>query len=267
MGPLDNLIGMQYRLDHLENAKADAMDLAIAPPLVIKGDVEQFEYKPFGEIHIDEDGAIAELGKNAQWVVQADNNIQMLITLMEQFAGAPSEAMGIRTPGEKTMYEVQQLQNAAGRIFQEKVTNFEIELLEPLLNAMLEVARRNMDATDVVRVMDNDLGTQTFIEITKDDITASGKLRPIGARHFAAQAQLLQNLTGLLGSQVGQLLIPHLSTLKLAPLVEDILGVGRYELFRPNIGVVEQQDTARLANQAGENLQVEQATPSSPTGA
>jgi hypothetical protein len=27
MGPLDNLVGLQYRLDHLENLKADAMDL------------------------------------------------------------------------------------------------------------------------------------------------------------------------------------------------------------------------------------------------
>jgi hypothetical protein len=27
MGPLDNLVGLQYRIDHLENAKADALDL------------------------------------------------------------------------------------------------------------------------------------------------------------------------------------------------------------------------------------------------
>lgn len=31
MGPLDNLVGMQYRIDHLENLKADAMDLAVHP--------------------------------------------------------------------------------------------------------------------------------------------------------------------------------------------------------------------------------------------
>lgn len=33
MGPLDNLVGMQYRVDHLENLKADALDLTIHPPL------------------------------------------------------------------------------------------------------------------------------------------------------------------------------------------------------------------------------------------
>jgi hypothetical protein len=40
MGPLDNLVGMQYRIDHLENLKADVFDLIAFPPLKIKGYVE-----------------------------------------------------------------------------------------------------------------------------------------------------------------------------------------------------------------------------------
>lgn len=259
MGPLDNLVGLQYRLDHLENLKADAMDLAVAPPLLIAGEVEEFEYKPFGEIHIDENGTVTELAKNAQWVIQANNEINYLLSLMEQFAGAPSEAMGIRTPGEKTAFEVQQLQNAAGRIFQEKTTTFEIELLEPSLNSMLEVARRNLDQGDIVRVMNDDLGVQQFIEITKEDITASGKLRPIGARHFAAQAQLMQNLIGIAGSPIGQILAPHTSSKAMAKLVEDVMGLSRYSLFSPNIAIFEQQETQRLAGQAQEDLQMEQS--------
>jgi hypothetical protein len=31
MGPLDNLVGMQYRVDHLENLKADVFDLIAIP--------------------------------------------------------------------------------------------------------------------------------------------------------------------------------------------------------------------------------------------
>ena len=57
MGPLDNLVGMQYRLDHLENAKADALDLTIHPPMVIKGEVDPFEWGPETTIHLQEDGA------------------------------------------------------------------------------------------------------------------------------------------------------------------------------------------------------------------
>lgn len=259
MGPLDNLVGMQYRIDHLENLKADAMDLAVLPPLVIKGDVEEFTYGPGTEIHIDEDGDIQELGHNVQWVIAADNAINNLEQRMEMYAGAPREAMGIRTAGEKTAFEVQQLQNAAGRIFQEKITTFEIALLEKSLNAMLEVSKRNMDMQDVVRVMDDDLGVSKFVEITKDDITASGKLRPIGARHFAAQAQLLQGVTAIFNSSMAEVVAPHLSGKNLAKLLEETLGLSRYSLFTPNAAVFEQQETIRLGKQAQEDLGAEDA--------
>jgi hypothetical protein len=259
MGPLDNLVGMQYRIDHLENLKADAMDLAVLPPLKIIGEVEEFVYGPGQEIHIDENGDVQELAKNAQWVIQSDNEIALLENRMEMYAGAPREAMGIRTPGEKTAFEVQQLQNAAGRIFQEKITTFEIELLEPVLNAMLEVSRRNLDSTDIVRVMDDDLGVQQFLSITRDDITASGKLRPIGARHFASQAQLMQNLVGIMNSPIASLLAPHTSSKQLAKVVEDVMGLSRFQLFKPNIAIFEQQETQRLLSQAQEDLQVEQS--------
>lgn len=258
MGPLDNLVGMQYRIDHLENLKADAMDLAVQPPLKIIGEVEEFIYRPGEAIHIDENGDVAEMGHNVQWVIQGENQIQVLEQRMEMYAGAPREAMGIRTAGEKTAFEVQQLQNAAGRIFQEKITTFETELLERLLNAMLETARRNLDQEDVLRTLDNDIGIEQFLTITKEDITANGVIRPIGARHFAAQAQMLQNLSGVFTSPVGQLIMPHVSALKLAELVEDIIGLGRYELFKPNVAIFEQQETARLANQVQEELEVEQ---------
>jgi hypothetical protein len=261
MGPLDNLVGMQYRIDHLENLKADAMDLAVLPPLVISGEVESFEYKPGEEIHIDENGSVTELGRNAQWVIQADNSITLLEQRMEMYAGAPREAMGIRTAGEKTAFEVQQLASAAGRIFQEKITTFEIEILEKALNAMLETSKRNLDTTDIIRVIDDDIGVQIFKEITKDDITASGKLRPIGARHFASQAQLVQNLSAMSNTQMWGQISPHLSSKSLAKLVEDVLNLERYQLFSPNVAIFEQQETQRLVSQAQEDLQVEASNP------
>ena len=259
MGPLDNLVGMQYRIDHLENLKSDAMDLAVLPPLVISGEVEEFEYRPGAEIHMDDNGTITELAKNAQWVIQADNAIQMYEQRMEMYAGAPREAMGIRTAGEKTAFEVQQLQNAAGRIFQEKITHFEIMLIEPLLNAMLETAVRNMDGNDIIKVIDNDLGASLFRTITKEDITAVGLLRPVGARHFAAQAQMMQNLTGVFNSPIAQLLAPHTSGKALANLISDILNVGRYELFKPNVAIEEQRETQAQVNSAQDQMAAEEA--------
>lgn len=257
MGPLENLVGMQYRLDHLENAKADAFDLAIMPPLVIQGDVEEFEWKPGAEIHIDENGAVTELARNVQWVIQAENQMQALEMRMEQYAGAPREAMGIRTPGEKTKFEVQELNNAAGRIFQEKITHFEVEFIEPVLNAFLESAKRRMDASDVVKVIDDDLGASIFMEITKDDITASGKLRPIGARHFAAKAQLTQNMVGISNTQIWQQISPHINTKSLTMLVEDMLGLEKFDLFKANAAIAEAQEQKTLATISDETAQTQ----------
>jgi len=248
----------------MENLKADAMDLAILPPLVISGEVEAFKYGPGVEIHIDENGGVTELAKNVQWVIQSDNAIQQLEQRMEMYAGAPREAAGVRTPGEKTKFEVQSLITAAGRIFQEKVTTFEVELLEPTLNAMLEVSRRNMDTFDVIRVMDDDLGVASFLQITREDLSASGKLRPIGARHFSKQAIDLQNMMGLFNSPMAQLVAPHISSKNLTKFLDDVLGVSAYEIFKPNAAVFEQQETQGLMNQASEDLTMRQEVQGEP---
>jgi hypothetical protein len=259
MGPLDNIVGMQYRIDHLENLKADAMDLAVHPMLKIKGDVDPFDWKPGGEIVITSDGDVEELGKNLQGVIAAENSIAVYENKMEEFAGAPKQAMGIRTPGEKTAFEVQQLQNAAGRIFQEKVTLFEVNMLEPLLNLMLECARRHIDAVDVVRSFDNDFGVDVFLSVTKEDITARGKLRPVGARHFGEQAQLIQNISALFSGTLGQMVAPHMSPKNLAYLVEDALQIQKYEIVRPNVGMVEQAESAQMAGNLEQTVMENQA--------
>lgn len=261
MGPLDNLVGMQYRLDHLQNATADARDLTIMPPLLVKGEMqEDSQWGPFARFQLDEDGDVRPLFTGAN--IQAmEAEIAFLMNMMEEMAGAPKSAMGIRTPGEKTAFEVSSLDNAAGRIFQEKTTQFEIELLEPILNNMLELAVKNMSGSDVIRVMDDDLGVADFLEITKADITAAGKLRPIGARHFAQQAQLLQNIVGLSNTQLWAQISPHFSSKGLARLTEDMLNLRRFDLYGDNVGLMEQVETQRLSQTAQENLEVEAATP------
>lgn len=147
--------------------------------------------------------------------------------------------------------------NAAGRIFQEKITYFEIHLLEPALNSMLEVSRRQMNVADVVRIMDDDLGVQEFMNITRQDLTAEGKLRPIGARHFSAQAQLVQNLAQLVNGPMAEMIAPHLSRKNLTKVLEDALGLGRYDLFSPNIGVQEDAETQQ-AVQTNQQLNTEE---------
>lgn len=253
MGPLDNLVGMQYRIDHLENLKADAMDLHVFPPIIVRGNVDEFTYGPMEEIHVDENGSVEPMRPDAS-AIQVNFEIQSLMDKMELFAGAPKEAMGFRTPGEKTAFEVQQLASAGSRIFQEKITNFEMCLLEPVLNSMLEQGRRNLDSVDTIRSISSDTGAILFTQITKEDLAGDGLLRPIGARHFSEQSIMIQNLTGLLGGPLGEKLMPHMSGKALASLVEDSLGLERYDLFRPNVGVVEAVETQKLAAQGQQQL-------------
>ncbi len=261
MGPLDNLVGMQYRIDHLENLKADVFDLIAHPVMKITGYVEDFEYGPGERIVVGDDGDVEFMNPDAI-VLNADTQIAILEQKMEEFAGAPKQAMGIRTPGEKTKFEVQTLENASGRIFQNKTGFFEIMFLEMLLNDMLETSRRNIVGADTIRVLDDEVDVVLFKDISKEDLTANGRLKPIGARHFATQANMLQNFVALSGSALGQdpAVQAHISGKKMARMMETLLGVRKFDLVADNIRVIEQMETQRLVNAGQEQLDTESQT-------
>ena len=248
MGPLDNLVGMQYRIDHLENLKADVFDQIAYPIMKIRGDVEDFDFEPGARIYMGEEGDVGYLQPDGT-ALQADLQIQLLENKMEEMAGAPKQAMGIRTPGEKTAFEVQTLQNSASRIFEHKTAHFERTFLEPILNAMLEISRRYMNMSDTIRVMDDASGALLFREITKDDITAKGKIVPVGARHFAERARRVQNLTQLYQVKAGDPSVAaHLSGKEFARILAEELGEPK--LFGENIAVTEQLETQQAAQEA-----------------
>lgn len=247
MGPLDNLVGMQYRIDHLENAKADAYDLIVHPVMKIRGLVEDFDYGPGSRIYAD-DGDVTFMSPDTT-MLSADTQIAIYEAKMEEMAGAPKQAMGLRSPGEKTAFEVQVLENGANRVFLNKTSYFEEMFIEPILNHMLEVARRNMNSSDVLRIIDDEYGAVAFMSVTREDISARGKIRPIGARSYARNATILQNLTNLASSALGQdaAVSSHISGKKLAMLMEELLGLERHALVRENVRVAETIETQMFA--------------------
>jgi hypothetical protein len=255
MGPLDNLVGMQYRIDHLENLKADVFDMIAHPMYKVKGPVEDFEHEPGGRIYMDLDADVDILAPDTT-ALNADFQIEQLMRNMEELAGAPKQAMGVRTPGEKTAFEVQALENAAGRIFQQKIQKFEELFVEPLLNQMLEVARRNIGPAETVKVLDDDFAIQEFLTIKPEDLNQKGKLYPIGARHFAKQAQVIQNLMGFVTSPAyaDPAVNTHISGRRIAELFEEFLGLDKYDLVQDNIRIAETQQSQGLATQAQENV-------------
>ena len=259
-GPLDQLVGLQYRIDHLENLKADVFDLIAYPVIKVKGTtVEEFEYEPGAVAFCGDEGDVEFLRPDAT-ALQADMQINELMNRMEELAGAPKQAMGIRTPGEKTKYEVQSLENAAGRIFQSKVSWFERNILEPLLNGMLAEAVRNFQGVENIRYVDADFNTEGFVEITKDDLMAAGKLYPVGARHYAEQAKFVQELAQTMAAiQAIPTVAAHISGKAIARALEENLGWQNYRIVSDNAMIFEQQETQRVMQTAQEDLQVEAA--------
>lgn len=266
MGPLDNLVGMQYRIDHLENAKADGYDLIIHPVLKVKGFVQDFDYGPGERIFCDEEGDV-EFERPDTTMLSADTQIAMYEAKMEEMAGAPKQAMGFRTPGEKTAYEMQILEQGANRVFINKASLFEEDFMEKNLNSMLELSRRNFNQGEAIRVIDDQFGAVTFQSITKADIQASGKLRPIGARRFARNANLLQSLTQLSQSPLYQdpSVNTHFSGKRTANLIEECMDLERYQIVGDNIRVAEALQTQKITEQAKQIL-MEQGGPTQGSG-
>ncbi len=262
MSPLANLVGLQYRIDHIENQKADAFDLIAFPVLKVKGYVEDFKWQPFEKIFTGEEGDVEILSPPYQ-VLQANIEIAQYMQQMEEMAGAPKEAMGFRTPGEKTKYEVQRLENAASRIFQSKIGQFEEDIIEPGLNAKLELARRNLSSVQSIPVFNDEFNITTFAELTAHDITGAGRIKPLAARHFAEKAETIQNITNFFASPIGQDpgVKVHWSALKISKVMEDLLDLQDYELVQKNIRLSEEADAKREAMTHEQQVQMEATTP------
>ena len=254
-GPLDQLVGMQYRADHLENLKADTFDQIVHPMIVIKGDgIDDFEFRPGGKIFVGADGDVTFLRPDAS-VLQANNEIAFYHGMMEQMAGSPKESMGFRTPGEKTAFEVDVLQQGADRMFQDKLNRFEEHIIQTVLNLMFEMLVRNMDVTDIARSFNDDTKALELTELTREDVVADGILRPVGAKHFAARNKRIRELSNFLQLAGNTSIAPHVSGLKTAEMFEQELGFEKYGIVQENIAVIEQLNTQAMAQLHQQKLQ------------
>jgi hypothetical protein len=124
-------LGCSTDLIILENMGADIWDLTAYPVQKIKGFVEDFVWQPGEKIFV-----LMKVMSNWSSLTSRSCRVRvrwaMLTETMEKMAGAPGEAMGFRSPGEKTKYEVQRLENASARIFQNKINQFEEQIIEPI---------------------------------------------------------------------------------------------------------------------------------------
>ncbi len=115
----------------------------------------------------------------------------------------------------------------------------------------------------MVEIIDDDTGASEFKKITKSDITSNGRLIPVGARHFAREAQLVQNLQSLQGGplqdpEVAQ----HFSSLGLAELYKEWMDLagGARELVQPYARIEERLEAQRRMQVAEDQAALESQT-------
>lgn len=249
MGPLNRIVGLQYKLDKRENFKEDLHDKFTSPTTVKIGDIREKGVKggPNHEYTVEEGGDVKYLLPPSD-VLRGDDQLPTILALMEDLAGAPKESIGQRTPGEKTKFEVQLLDQGQNKLFRRKVKKFERELLSPVLQDYLEQGRHHLDAADTIKSFDSELGMAEFTNITAQDLNSNGRMIARGATAFAEKANTLQNIIGLMnGGNVAQILLPHMSRTKLFRAVEELADITKYDLFTFGVGL---QDDAKLQRMA-----------------
>lgn len=199
MSPLSNLLGMQYRIDFLENKRADVFDFISNPILKTKGDVTLPENtEPGAVIQMPVDGDAAFISPDST-ALMADTYVESYMNLMDLMAGTPREVAGWRSPGEKTAFEFRELVTAAMRMFNKQIRKFEKEIFEPCVNALIKADIANRAGQQVsVKTVDPQTGMINFETISIDDLANNeGEIKAQGSTMYAERERIVQTLMQL----------------------------------------------------------------------
>lgn len=258
-GPLEPLVGMQYMINHLRNGVADAIDQVLFPKWKKKGSVKMPENinMPNAVFAIDElEGDIEPLRPDTTFLT-ALPEINSLRAEMELYAGSPSETVGIRSPGEKTLGEVQMLSDNANAVFWDKIMDFERNYLTKVIQAELELASTYLNTTDSITMVGED-GTKEIMEIDRSDITTNGRVIAVGASHFIEKSKRIANLTAVLPLLAGvPSTMSHVSSISLAKHIEEALDIKDGSIVQAFIALEEQAEMEQKMDQLREDQQRE----------
>lgn len=250
MSPLENLLGMQARIDFLENKRSDCYDATVNPIRVIKGNVDMPDaLGPGDEIRMDTDSDVRYLAPDTS-ILTADTLMDRYEIKMEEFVGSPKEVLGFRTPGEKTMYEVEQLMTAATRLFQRQIRKFEREILEPIINALFQLyLKRKAGQTIQLKYWDAANEMYSFKDVNVDDIKSLGRIVVFGTEVAQDKAKVAQALQALGQNPLfmDEVVRNNFSPTELGKVFSYVTGLDRYSnLFRKDSRLYEITDQQKL---------------------
>lgn len=251
-GPLDNIVGMNFMINHRENAKNDAIDKFIHPDRAYIGDVEEIYDEVTGHTKyiMPEGGSVTDITPDTT-ILSYDSQIAMHQDMMRKAARLPLDLVGFRTPGEKTAFEVQNLNDGAFRGFINKAEQFEQEFLEPLVTGEIQIAKSNFSSVITVMAEDEE-GILSVLEVTEEDLKSNGTLVPYGARRFSRNLQQLAGIDKLANTNLIQLIGKHVDSFRTARVWEELSGFNNFELVEKFSAIeeaVEEQQMTMMAQQ------------------
>ena len=258
MSPLENLLGMQARIDFLENKRSDCYDATVNPVRLIKGNVDMPDsLGPGDEVRMDVDCDVHYLAPDTS-ILTADTLIDRYEIKMEEFVGSPKEVLGLRTPGEKTMFEVNQLMTAATRIFQRQIRKFEQEIFEPMINAIFQqYIQEKAGQTIQIKTWDSVDNVYRFEEISVDAINNMGKIKVIGSTTYQDRTQIAQALQ-MLGQNplfMDEVVRNNFSPTVLGQVFSFVTGLDRFpDLFKKDERLYEITDQQKLVEELSQQV-------------
>jgi len=257
-GPLANIVGLNYQVNHRENAKSEGLDRLIYPDKVFVGDIEEIYNEETGQttyINAEGGGGVQELAINTQFL-----GFNLEIQGLEQHARSAARLPSDLT-GEKTALEFSALTDGGMRGFIDKARDLERTSLEKHLQASLELAHEHFGDAFAVPSQ-NEGGFIEMLNITKDSLAVDGILVPKGARRFARKNQIMSSITQLSATGLMQVVAPHMSGKGTANLIEELLEVGDTGMFEEFAGILEQGEAQQVMNQVEQSTALEASQPS-----
>lgn len=249
MGPLEQVVGINFQINHRENAKNDALDKLINPDRVRLGHVEEEYDEETGQTEYlaPEGGGVQELSINPQFF-QFGLEIDRAEDHARRSARLPNDIVGFRTPGEKTHGEVTALTEGAMRGFIHKAQSYE-RFLEKILEAELVLSAKNLSSVlQVPGQVTN--GVIDFLKISKEDLQVTGSLVAKGSQRFARKNQILSTLTQLAATPLLQQAAPHMSGKGIAKAIEELTELYDTDIFEEFVAITEQAEAQDIANKA-----------------
>lgn len=236
--PLEPVVGLNYMINHRENAKDDAIDRMIHPDKLYIGEVEIIHDEVTGrdEIWAPLNGDARDIAPDAS-TLSFNTEIDRIEQTIMEVVGLPSDILGFRSPGEKTAFEVQNITEGAFRGFIDHVAQWEQDFLEKVVADQVAVALDNFQDVQEV-LLTNEKGYQIPVQVTKEDLSANATIVPKGARRFSRMLQQIASIQNL--AQIQQLVGMHLDTYNLAKAIEQLGGLTDFKVVKKFAALAEQ---------------------------